>query len=332
MAHDLNDLRWTGGPGWYEVHFLELTDSATGTGIWIRQTVHAPPGEPATCGVWFMASTSDGGRVVHKDTLPATALESSTDPFRLACGSSELTDRGMAGSAGEASWELRWTPSAAPGIPVDPLLGRARIAKTMLTIPHPDLSISGTVRFGDRELELDGARGEQAHLWGTSHAARWGWLHACELVTLEGAPSPHDWVDVVSVVVPRAGREVGPVTPVVGRLLGDAFVARSPLALLRATSTFGLSSLEVEARTRTRKVVVHAQAPPATQIGVRYDDPDGTDVWCANTALGDARIWVWDRRGGGKGWMLRETLEAKGTAHVEYAQRAPIPGVAVDVP
>lgn len=332
MAHDLNDLRWTGQRGWYEVHFLELTDAASGTGVWIRQTVHAPADGDPECGVWFMASTRDGARTAFKATLPASALESASAPFRLACGDAELTDGGMRGSAGGASWDLQWAPSAAPGVPVDPLVGRARIAKTMLAIPHPDLRISGTVRFGDRELALDGARGEQAHLWGTSHAARWGWLHAADLTTLAGEPCDADWIDVVSVVVPRGGREIGPVTPVVGRLLGEEFAATGPLALVRSRASFGLSALQVEARTRARRVVVHASAPPPLQVGVRYDDPDGTNVWCANTALGDARIWVWDRRAGAPGWLLRETLQASGTAHVEYAQRAPIPDVAVDAP
>ena len=306
MAHDLNDLRWGGEPGWYEVHFLEFTDAASGTGIWIRQTVHAPAAGAATCAVWFMASTADGARVTHHQEHPITALDSASAPFRLVCGPAELTDRGAAGEVGDAAWELRWSPSPRPGVPVHPLVGRARIAKTMLAIPHPDLRISGTIRVGGREIEVTGARGEQAHLWGTQHAGRWGWLHAADLATLEGEPRPDDWIDLVSVVVPRAGREIGPVTPVVGRLLGEEFHGAGPASLVRGRCAFGLSGLEATVRTRSRKVVVHASAPPATQVGVRYDDPDGTNVWCANTALGDARIWIWDRSG--TGWALRETL------------------------
>ena len=277
-----------------------------------------------------MASSADGSRVTAHQEHPIAALAHAEAPFRLACGSSELTDRGIAGSAGDASWELRWEPSAAPGVPVDPLVGRARIAKTMLAIPHPDLVISGTVRFGGRELRIDDARGEQAHLWGTTHAGRWGWLHAAELTTLAGEPRPADWIDLVSVFVPRGGREVGPLTPVVGRLLDDEFRAVGPGSLLRGRCTFGPSGLEATVRAGSRKVVIHASAPPATQVGVRYDDPDGSNIWCANTALGDARVWVWDRSG--HRWILRETLQATGTAHVEYAQREPIPGVAVDAP
>ena len=38
----LNDLRWDGATGHYEVWFLTLTDRGSGLGIWIRFALHAP--------------------------------------------------------------------------------------------------------------------------------------------------------------------------------------------------------------------------------------------------------------------------------------------------
>ena len=39
------------------------------------------------------------------------------------------------------------------------------------------------------------------------------------------------------------------------------------------------------------------------------------------------RLNVWDRASRGRsGWVLRDTLVADGTAHFEYAQRAPVDG------
>jgi hypothetical protein len=39
------------------------------------------------------------------------------------------------------------------------------------------------------------------------------------------------------------------------------------------------------------------------------------------------RLFVWDRSARGRfGWTLRDTLVADGTAHFEYAQRAPVDG------
>ena len=111
----------------------------------------------------------------------------------------------------------------------------------MLVLPHADLSVRGTVAFGGRELTLDGARGGQAHLWGAKHAARWAWLHASDLETPAGDPCPGTFVDGVSVVVPRFGREVGPSTPVVARIGGADLLATSPKAVLTAPSRFTLT-------------------------------------------------------------------------------------------
>ena len=87
---------------------------------------------------------------------------------------------------------------------VHPLLRRAGIAKTMLVLPHADLAVSGTVRFGGRELDLDGARGGQAHLWGSKHAAA-GRGRTATTSHAEGEPRPGTFVDGVSVFVPRFG-------------------------------------------------------------------------------------------------------------------------------
>ena len=95
------------------------------------------------------------------------------------------------------------------------------IARTLLTLVHPDLAITGTVRVEGRELVLDGARGGQAHLWGSKHAARWAWAHANDLRGLDGERRPGAYVDGVSVHVPRFGRELGPSTPIVGRFGRD---------------------------------------------------------------------------------------------------------------
>ena len=97
----------------------------------------------------------------------------------------------------------------------------------MLVLPHADVAVDGHGGFGGRELTLDGARGGQAHLWGSKHANRWAWVHCNDFATLDGTPRRGDFVDGVSVFVPRFGREIGPSTPVVGRLLGEDFVANA---------------------------------------------------------------------------------------------------------
>jgi hypothetical protein len=323
MASNLNVLQWDGTPGHYEVYYLSATDPASGIGIWIRYTMVAPLSGAATCSLWFMAMDPAGDvRLGRKVSFPIERLVAEPDPFRLTIADSELSDRGMAGGFEDVAWELRWEPGRAYEH-VHPLLRRARVAKTVLVLPHADVSIDGTVSFGGRELALNGARGGQAHLWGSKHANRWAWVHCNDFAGHPGA-----FVDGVSVFVPRFGREIGPSTPVVGRFLDDDFVANGPLAVTRAPSRFALTSWHFEAVAGKRRIVCEVDAPRPSLVGVTYNDPDGDLAYCYNSEASSIRVSVFDKAWHGRfPWLLRETLEGPGRAHFEYAQREPVPGV-----
>ena len=323
---NLNVLQWDGTPGHYEVYYLSATDPATGIGLWIRYTMVAPQHAPATCSLWFMAMDPAGDvHVGRKVSFPIDQLVAEPDPFRLLVGDSELSDRGMAGGFEDIKWELMWNPTD-PGRAyehVHPLLRRARVAKTVLVLPHADLSIDGTVSFGGRELTLSGAHGGQAHLWGSKHANRWAWVHCNDFAGDTGA-----FVDAVSVFVPRLGREIGPSTPVVGRFLDEDFIATGPLAVVRAPSRFALTSWAFEAVAGRRRIVCEVDAPRPSLVGVTYDDPDGDLAYCYNSEAASMRVSVFDKAWHGRfPWLLRETLEAPGRAHFEYGQRDPVPGL-----
>jgi hypothetical protein len=323
-----NVLQWDGGPGHYEVYYLSATDPRSGTGLWIRYTMRSPSQGPGECALWFMAMDRDGTRFARRANHPIDALTAQPDPFRLTLAGADLSDRGMAGAFEDVAWELSWEPSLPAAEHVDRLLRRAGIAKTVLVLAHPDLAISGTVRFADRDLVLESARGGQAHLWGSKHASRWTWAHANDLRGVEGEPRPGSYLDGVSVYVPRFGRELGPSTPVVGRFGDDDFRATSPPSVVRNSSRFGLTSWRFEARDGKRRVLGEVDAPRGSLVGVTYHDPDGDLAYCYNSEVASMRVNVWDRTSRGRaGWVLRDTLVADGSAHFEYAQRAPVDGV-----
>ncbi len=330
---DLNALRWDRGTGHYEAWFLTLNDRGSGTGIWIRFAMHAPQAGPADCSLWFCAMHPDGTRVATRRTFPIDALREEPDPRRLIIADAELSARGTAGAFDDVRWELLWEPADRPGLPVHPLVERARLARTMYVIPQPSVAIEGSVTFDGREIELSGARGAQAHLWGAKHAGQWGWMHASDLESTDGEPRAGDWIDGISIVGRRFGRAVGPHTSVVGCLLGDEFEATSPRSVLRATSSSTLACYRAQTATGTRRVAFDVQAPRETLVGVTYDDPDGELMRCWNTEVASAHIWVWDRtsRRGGAPWMLRDTLQAPGRACFEYAQRELLADVPIHI-
>jgi hypothetical protein len=328
-----NALQWDGGPGHYEVYYLSATDRGSGCGLWIRYTMVSPLDGEATCSLWLMAmDPRDGTLVGRKHTRPASELAATADPFELRIGDSVLTDRGMTGAFEDCRWDLRWEPGVPPAEHVHPFLRRAKIAKTVLVLPHPAFEIEGTVAFDGRTLELEGARGGQAHLWGSKHAARWAWAHCNDLEGLDGEPRPDAWIDGVSVFVPRFGREIGPNTPVVGRFAGQDFASTSPLRVTRNESRFGLTSWRFEAVDGDRKLVVDVDAPREQLVGVTYHDPDGDLAYCYNSETASMHVRVWQRdRSLAEGWRVLDELVAPGRAHFEYAQREPLPDLDLQV-
>jgi hypothetical protein len=209
---------------------------------------------------------------------------------------------------------------------VHPTLQRLGVAQTVLVLPHADVAIDGQVTIGGERIELAAVRGGQAHLWGSKHARSWAWLHCGDFVDEAGQPVADTFIDAVSAVVSRLGREVGPNTPVVGRIRGEDFGSTSPWRILRNRSRFDLTSWQLEAQASRYRLLAEVDAPRAQMAGVTYHDPDGELAYCYNTEIASLRLEVHERAPQAGGQAVA-TLRSSGRAHFEYAQRTPVSGV-----
>jgi hypothetical protein len=319
-----NTLRWNGRPGHYEVYYLTLTDAATGAGYWIRYTLLAPDEGAPSCALWFLAMDPASGITARKQTFPMAQLTAEPDPFRLQIGSGELADGAAAGELDDAAWSLQWNPGRRYEH-VRPAL--RSFATTVLCLPHGDVAFSGQIRYGGRTVDLDGARGAQAHLWGSKHAGSWAWARCGDFRISGDERAADTFVDGVSVRVNRFGRELGPFTPVVGRIDGEDFASTWPPRVLTNSSSFGPDRWRFEALSGRRKLIGEVQADTRLLAGVTYVDPDGQPAYCYNTETASMRLGVYERTGGRSAWRLAARLEGEGRAHFEYAQRKPLPGL-----
>jgi len=333
-----NAMQWDGEPGHYEVWYVTFTDPATGVGFWIRYTMVAPlpeTGEQATCSLWLMAmDPADPGRNVgQKVSLPVSQMHATAEPFELRIGDATLTDRGMKGSLRQdgiaSEWDLSWEPRLEAYGHVHPFLRRARIAKTVLFLPHPGVGVRGFVQIGERRIDVAGAEGGQAHLWGSKHATRWAWAHCNDFAGPDGRRRDDTFIDGVSVYVPRFGRQIGPNTPVVARVGGEDLLSVGPLAVTRNPSEFGLDHWRFEARGGHRKATCEVSARREDLVGVTYHDPDGELAYCYNTEVADMRLNLWERDGRRAPWRKVDELRSERHAHFEYAQRTPVDGVSL---
>ncbi len=336
MSRNPNALRWDGQPGHYEVHYVTLTDPESGVGLWIRYTMLAPTretGQSASCALWFVAVDPRAGgsgaprALARKATFEIDRMSAQADPFELRIADAVLSDERIVGGFEDVEWDLRWTPSERRYQHVHPILGRLGVPRTVLVLPHADLSIDGTAEFGGRRLELAGARGGQAHLWGSKHAGTWAWAHCNDLRTLAGEAAHGSFVDAVSVFVPRFGRNVGPSTPVVARIDHRDFRSVSLPRVFANHSTFALTGWRLEAAERARKLVCEIDADREQLVGVTYRDPDGELAYCYNSESASMRVHVYERARQVGGWAHRETLVGPGRAHFEYGARDPVSDV-----
>lgn len=317
-----NRAAWDGRGGWHEVWYATATDPETGTGLWFRYTLHVPPdpGE-ADAALWaFVFDPQDGPVFAAKRTYPIADVSiggGSIVAFpdgRLAEGSlmGRLTDD----HERTLAWDLSFEPASEAHGPMSPAL--ARVAPSCYDNPNLDVRASGTVAVDGRELRLEAVPMGQSHIRGKGHAGAWAWMH---LHVADGF--------VVE------GLQARPHTP-----FGDRLPAR-PLMLAvldGASCRFGLRGSSgriafprwhMVGEKGDLRVAVTAECPPERLVQVTYHDPDGAEVFCANSEVADAVVEV-SRRGVGGGWRVIEAHELARRAHMEFGAREPYPGVPVE--
>jgi hypothetical protein len=277
--------------GMYESFYLRAVSPREPVSVWIRHTVHKPPGEQARGSVWCTVFDAARGRpFMHKLTSDALRVPGGGWIEVGRPGEPEQGAAMAAGSAvgacGAAQWSLRMS-SQEPELRHLPRewLYRAPLPRTKLTSPAPAARFDGELRLaGDREIALDGWSGMVGHNWGAEHAERWIWLHG---VGFE--QDPDAWLDVALGRVKIAGR----MTPWVangalsigGQRLRIGGLGARGLRVAESVEGCALHmpgehGLAVEAR---------VEVPSATAAGWRYADPGGDSehdaVNCSIAAL-----------------------------------------------
>ncbi len=336
MKMNENCMVWDKKPGHYEVWYVTLTDPKTGLGFWIRYTMVAPLKGSPTCSLWFLAmSPNDPTKNVgEKLSLPIESLKTSEDPFSVQIGNASLSDYGASGSiendGKKYSWDLSWQPRLPSVSHVHPFLRKAKIAKTIVELPHADIDVDGVIEVDGDVVQVKGARAGQAHLWGSKHATRWAWTH-CNDFHSGDQRLRNTFFDGVSVFVPRFGRELGPNTPVLARIGGRDLHLIGPVGVMRNKSEFGPTFWKFEAKGHRHKLVGNISTKSEDLVGVTYHDPDGDKAYCYNTEVADMVLELFDRSGFRGEWRKTDHLESKGRAHFEYAQREPVEGLELKV-
>jgi hypothetical protein len=272
--------------GMYESFYLRAVAADRPLGLWIRQTVHKPPGRPPRGSLWCTVfDARRGAPYMHK--LSGNRLSVPAGSW-IAVGAAHIGPGVAEGSCGEARWALRFTSEEPELAHLRPdWLYRAPLPRTKLTSPFPAARFEGTLELGGETIELEGWRGMVGHNWGAEHAERWIWLHG---VGFEDEPTA--WLDVALGRLKLAGR----MTPWVAN---GAISIHGRRVRLGGLGARGLSVSESPRGCELRipgagavSLSGRVSVPEETAAGWRYADPDGGEHDVVNCSIASLELQV----------------------------------------
>jgi hypothetical protein len=307
------------GRAHYESFFLKACHPSGGLGVWIRYTVHKPPNSPARGFTWFTLFDAANGVLASKagPTHPQTAPGA-----YVRLGQSVFTPDGAAGDAAssqlEAGWELRFDGDAPPVWHLPRWAYGSPLPRTKLLSPQPEVFVSGSVRAGERRLELDGWPGTVGHNWGSEHAHRSIWIHGTNFRGHADA-----WVDLALARV-----KLGPfITPWIanGELRLDG--RRHRLGGIERVRSTAVEEVVESCHFRVGgdgiQVSGRVGAARENFVGWLYAKPKGGERQTINCSIADLRLDV-TRRGAGA-----VALEAMGGGAYELQMEERYPEIPV---
>ena len=308
---DFNARRCAGTPGTYEVWYMTWNDPKTDHGFWLRYVIEAPTAGGQYGELWFARFDPTGAKTfgVHKrfDVLADRPLT---------IGNASFVHDAARGEFENVKWNLRWAPAAAPLKLLPDLAYTLKIGKTTPVWPNPRVPMSGEVTVAGETYKFDKVPMGQAHLWGTKHAYEWTWAHIADFAGTNA---------LLELLAVRLAPKVPPLVMARMMLDGEQHELNQFRHVARNRATWSGSRVEFEARSTWMKVEGELWCKPDDMVVAPYLDPDGTEVFCSNTEIGDARLRIYRRSG--LRWREIHTLEAKKRAHFELGSRVRDPAV-----
>lgn len=284
--------------GCYESWYLKAGEPGGRRAVWIRYTVHKPPGQPAAGSVWLTVFDREAGRpVAVKQTAPAAELEAPSDAFVRVGELGEFGPRSangqISGAGRGAAWELVISGDEPPLLHLPRRLYGTPIPRTKLLTLQPAALFSGQLTAGDLSLTLDGWSGMIGHNWGAQHAEQWVWMHATDFAD----HAADTWVDLA------LGRiKLGSwTTPWVanGAICVDG--ARSQiggLGAVRSThASVRVGTCEFALPGDDCAIAGRVVAPPQDTVAWLYSDPDGSQHHTLNCSVSELQLTVRPDRG-----------------------------------
>jgi hypothetical protein len=326
MSEADNIRHWNDDRGVYEVYYLTWNHPGTDQGFWLRYITEAPRDGIPHAELWFARfdpAHPERTFGIHRP-FSWSSFQSAAQPFSVKIADATLThDRAVGSITGDghtASWDLRWNPAdQVLRLLPDVMYGGGGRGETTVVSPNPRVPMSGTVTVDGERLDFDRAVLGQTHLWGKKHAFSWAWGRCAEFTGADAV------LELLGVRLQRRGVTLPPMMLVALDLDGERYRLNQFRHVPLNRGRWAPGNVSFTARSATVKIEGELVCGSDDMLVAPYLDPDGTEVFCMNTEIGDARAIVYKRAG--LGWREFRRLEGRRRAHFEVGGRSPDPSV-----
>ncbi|MBM9502756.1 hypothetical protein JWG44_21115 [Leptospira sp. 201903071] len=281
--------------GHYESWFVRANHPSLAKAVWIRYTIFSPKLHPEKAIGELWAIYFDGEKNSHfvsKSEFPIVSCSFQSSPLLISIGGSQLTDSYLIGKAGNKKgpenffWDLKISGGSPPLFLFPENLYEGGFPKAKVLVGNPWIKISGTLKLGTEEIQLQDWIGSHNHNWGSKHTDRYAWG---QVVGFE--EEPDSFLELAT-----AKLKIGPfwtpaITPIVFRFRGKDYKLNHPLRGFGRAKyryfdwNFGASSNEISIKGR---IFADRQDFACLQ----YWNPPGGWKYCLNSKIANAEIFV----------------------------------------
>ncbi|MCA9695182.1 MAG: hypothetical protein KC636_36720 [Myxococcales bacterium] len=307
---ELDRLRWAPPPrpaderGHVESFFLKANDPRQpGRALWLKWTLRVPVGAPEAAVAEAWAIRFDGDRRAHqaaKETHHLAACSLAADRLALSIGAAELTPgraRGRVGAGASAiAFALEFDYDGQRPMYAFPRgwMYERGFPKSKLYTSCPATRLSGFIEGAGERWQVDAWPGMLGHNWGRTHAPRYHWAQ-CSLFT-DAAPLVFEGYSGRI----RVGRALSPwLTGAVVRVGDDEYPFHALTRLVNPSVRVSPYSWSFTARERGYQLRARVSAREDAFVGLRYENPDGSQSHCLNSKIADCEIELSKKTGVG---------------------------------
>lgn len=283
--------------GHYESFYQRANHPDRPLAFWLRYTIFAPAGYPASAVGQLWAVAFDGETGEHraaKVEVPLADCSFARDRFAVRVGSASLGPGALAGSAGELSWDLTYGGDARPVLLLPPKLYGTGFPKAKSLVPLPLARYRGDYSVAGCRIDVEGWIGSQNHNWGSRHTDRYAFG---QVAGFDGEPDT--FLEVATVRTRVAGPVMTPpLTTLVLRHRGVEHSLVAARQALRARGKYRYFDWQFMSSDDAVEISGRISADRQAFVGLRYANPPGGAKTCLNTKIGRAEVTVRDRRTG----------------------------------